>query len=212
MNNPNTDFDTPWKDVLEIYFEDFVSFFFPQAHAGIDWNQGFEFLDKELQQVVRDAELGKRLVDKLVKIYRLAGEETWVLIHIEIHKEAQTCIEALMSPSQIGAKLCVHAITIEKVNQQSYIYKTESTIIRIFSPFPDKISTLCGHIMNQNAGTILEGYTDLSFKSDCVLYTSQLIIYSPFKPTIEETIQPLLSTPDLSMEIENLLSVMNLVP
>jgi hypothetical protein len=60
--------------------------------------------------------------------------------------------------------------------------------------------------MNQNAGTIREGYTDLSFKSDCVLYTSQLVIYSPFKPTIEETIKPLLSTPDLSMEIENLLS------
>jgi hypothetical protein len=89
MNNPNTDFDTPWKDVLEIYFEDFVSFFFPQAHAGIDWNQGFEFLDKELQQVVRDAELGKRLVDKLVKIYRMAGEETWVLIHIEIQGQRE---------------------------------------------------------------------------------------------------------------------------
>jgi hypothetical protein len=125
---------------------------------------------------------------------------------IEIHKEAQTCVEALMSPSQIGAKLCISAMKIGKVNQQSYIFKTESTIIRIFSPFPDKISTLCGHEMNQNAGTIIEGYTDLSFKSDCVLYTSQLIIYSPFKPTIEETIQPLLSTPDLSIEIENLLS------
>jgi hypothetical protein len=125
---------------------------------------------------------------------------------IEIHKEAQTCIEALMSPSQIGAEKCIQAMKVEKVNQQSYIFKTESTIIRIFSPFPDKISTLCGHEMNQNAGTIREGYTDLSFKSDCVLYTSQLIIYSPFKPTIEETIQPLLSTPDLSMEIENLLS------
>jgi len=76
----------------------------------------------------------------------------------------------------------------------------------MFSPFPDKISTLCGHEMNQNAGTIIEGYTDLAFKSDCVLYTSQLIIYSPFKPTVEETFQPLLSTPDLSMEIEKLLS------
>jgi hypothetical protein len=60
MTDPTTDFDTPWKDVLETYFEDFVSFFFPQAYAGIDWSQGFEFLDKELQQVVRDAELGKR--------------------------------------------------------------------------------------------------------------------------------------------------------
>jgi hypothetical protein len=28
MNNPNTDFDTPWKDVLEIYFEDFGLFWF----------------------------------------------------------------------------------------------------------------------------------------------------------------------------------------
>ncbi|MFN9902176.1 MAG: hypothetical protein ACK55Z_26020, partial [bacterium] len=33
-----------------------------------------------------------------------------------------------------------------------------------------------------------------------------MVIYSPFKPTIEETIKPLLSTPDLSMEIESLLS------
>jgi hypothetical protein len=55
---------------------------------------------------------------------------------------------------------CVQAMKVEKVNQQSYIFKTESTVIRIFSPFPDKISTLCGHEMNQNAGTIREGYTD----------------------------------------------------
>jgi hypothetical protein len=90
MTDPTTDFDTPWKDVLEIYFEDFVSFFFPQAYAGIDWSQGFEFLDKELQQVVRDAELGKRLVDKLVKIYRTEGDETWVLIHLEIQSQSET--------------------------------------------------------------------------------------------------------------------------
>jgi hypothetical protein len=31
-------------------------------------------------------------------------------------------------------------------------------------------------------------------------------LYSPYKPTVEETIKPLLSTPDLSMEIENLIS------
>ncbi len=35
--------------MLENYFEDFLNFFFPQAHQGIDWTQGFEFLDKELQ-------------------------------------------------------------------------------------------------------------------------------------------------------------------
>jgi hypothetical protein len=125
---------------------------------------------------------------------------------LEIHKEAQTCVEALMSPSQIGAEKCIQDMKMEKVNKQSYIYKTEDTIIRIFSPFPDILSTLCNHTLNQTAGTIKEGYTDLSFKSDCVLYTSQMIIYSPFRPTIEETIKPLLSTPDLSTEIESLLS------
>ena len=62
MNTPSTDFDTPWKDIIERYFEDFIAFFLPQAHEEIDWNQGYEFLDKELQQVVRDAELGLRLV------------------------------------------------------------------------------------------------------------------------------------------------------
>jgi hypothetical protein len=76
MSELPTEYDTPWKDALESYFEEFIAFFFPQAHGDIDWTQGYEFLDKELQQVVRDAELGKRLVDKLVKIYRTGGEET----------------------------------------------------------------------------------------------------------------------------------------
>jgi hypothetical protein len=49
---------------------------------------------------------------------------------VEIHKEAQTCVEALMSPSLIGANLCISATKIGKVNKQSYIFKTESTVIR----------------------------------------------------------------------------------
>ena len=38
-----TDFDGPWKEVLELYFERFLAFFFPQAHADIDWGRGFAF-------------------------------------------------------------------------------------------------------------------------------------------------------------------------
>lgn len=72
-NTPTTDFDTPWKDILETYFPNFIAFFFPHIHKQINWTQGFEFLDKELQQVAPDAELGKRLVDKLVKIYHIDG-------------------------------------------------------------------------------------------------------------------------------------------
>ena len=87
MNNPQTEFDSPWKEILEIYFEDFIRFFLPIAHGEIDWNRPPEFLDKELQQVVRDAELGRRLADKLVKIWRKDGAETWVLIHVEVQSQ-----------------------------------------------------------------------------------------------------------------------------
>jgi hypothetical protein len=41
-----TDFDSPWKEALERYFPEFLAFFFPAAHADIDWRRGYEFLDK----------------------------------------------------------------------------------------------------------------------------------------------------------------------
>lgn len=88
--NPQTEYDSPWKQILQLYFEEFMLFFFPQAHGEIDWTRQPEFLDKELEQVVRDAELGKRLADKLVKIYRIGGEETWILIHLEIQSQSES--------------------------------------------------------------------------------------------------------------------------
>ncbi|MBN4004210.1 cytosolic protein [Nostoc sp. LPT] len=87
---PLTEYDSPWKQILQLYFQDFMLFFFPQAHSEIDWSRGFDFLDQELQQVVRDAELGKRLIDKLVKIYRIGGEESWLLIHVEVQSQEES--------------------------------------------------------------------------------------------------------------------------
>jgi len=40
--------------------------------------------------VVREAELGRRLVDKLVKVWRKDGGEVWVLSHIEVQGEEET--------------------------------------------------------------------------------------------------------------------------
>ncbi len=37
------DCDSPWKNVLERYFPEFLAFFFPAAYAGIDWSQGYTF-------------------------------------------------------------------------------------------------------------------------------------------------------------------------
>jgi len=84
MHNENADYDSPWKEALQRYFEPFMALCYPQIHQDIDWLKGHEFLDKELQKVVRKAGLGRRTVDKLVKVTRKTGAETFVLIHIEV--------------------------------------------------------------------------------------------------------------------------------
>jgi hypothetical protein len=78
------DYDSPWKEALDAYFEAFLALLFPEVHPQIDWSRGYESLDKEFQQVVREAEVGRRYVDKLVKVWTKDGIECWVLIHVEV--------------------------------------------------------------------------------------------------------------------------------
>lgn len=89
MPNEPGDYDSPWKEAIEVYFEDCIAFFLPEAHAQIDWSRGHTFLDKELQQVVQDAALGRRLVDKLAQVWLRDGSESWVLIHVEVQGEPE---------------------------------------------------------------------------------------------------------------------------
>jgi Domain of unknown function (DUF4351) len=85
----STPLDTPWKQILEGYFPQFMAFFFPEAYSKIDWHKGFDFLDSELQQVTLEAETGKRIVDKLVKVYLRNGREKWLLLHVEIQNQKE---------------------------------------------------------------------------------------------------------------------------
>jgi len=43
------DYDSPWKDILTVYFEQFLAFFFPKIMQEIDWSRGYNSLDKELR-------------------------------------------------------------------------------------------------------------------------------------------------------------------
>ncbi|MEK7831279.1 MAG: cytosolic protein, partial [Acidobacteriota bacterium] len=83
------DYDSPWKDLLDRYFEAFVEFFFAEAYVRIDWTRGFEFLDKELQKITADAAIGRRAVDKLVKVWLKSGEELVVLCHCEVQGDRE---------------------------------------------------------------------------------------------------------------------------
>ncbi len=66
------------------HFPEFMAFYFPFAHAAIDWSQPHTFLDQEFGALTRDAELGKRLLDKLVSVHLHDGSEQWVLVHLEV--------------------------------------------------------------------------------------------------------------------------------
>ena len=90
MTSQRADYDNPWKEALGLYFQPFMAFFFPQIEANIDWSRGYEFLDKEFQQIVRDAELGRIYADKLVKVWQRDGSEIWVLIHVEVQSQVQS--------------------------------------------------------------------------------------------------------------------------
>jgi hypothetical protein len=89
MTSDRDDYDNPWKKVLEKYFQEFMLFFFPEIHDDIDWEKGYEFLDQEFQQIVRDAESTKMYVDKLVKVWRKSGEENIVFIHVEVQSQEE---------------------------------------------------------------------------------------------------------------------------
>jgi hypothetical protein len=84
-----TPLDTPWKQILESYFPQFMAFFFPEAYSQIDWSRGFDFLDGELQQITLEAETGKRILDKLAKVYLRSGAEQWIAAHIEIQNQKE---------------------------------------------------------------------------------------------------------------------------
>ena len=43
--------DKLWKAIIEEFFSDFLHFFFKDYVHLVDFEKGFEFLDKELQQL-----------------------------------------------------------------------------------------------------------------------------------------------------------------
>ena len=89
-------YDSPWKEGIELYFKELMEFYFPEIAGEIDWNREHEFLDKELESVVRDAEIGRRHADKLVKVWSLKGEPFNVMIHIEVQSDKDPDFERRM--------------------------------------------------------------------------------------------------------------------
>jgi hypothetical protein len=78
--------DQLWKSLLEDVFDDLLRFVFPEADQVFDMQRGFEFLDKELNELAPEPDEGPdtRFVDKLVKVHRRNGTRELLLVHVEV--------------------------------------------------------------------------------------------------------------------------------
>jgi hypothetical protein len=78
------DNDSPWKDLIDAEFSDFLRFFAPVAADDVDWSVPPVSLDGELQALSIAAEHGRRYADKLVRVRRRCGDDVFVLVHVEV--------------------------------------------------------------------------------------------------------------------------------
>jgi Domain of unknown function (DUF4351) len=93
---PKLDQDNAWKDMLDRHFPEFLEFFFAEIHAAINWGRKPVFLDKELARLGPKNLRGKRLADKLAKVWLKTGRPLFVVLHSEIQGQALTDFDERM--------------------------------------------------------------------------------------------------------------------
>lgn len=87
-SDPKSDQDNAWKELLDLHFREFMEFFFPAIAAEIDWTRTPVSLDKELQKLSPIHSTGKRIADKLTRVWRKNGTDLYVLLHGEVQGRA----------------------------------------------------------------------------------------------------------------------------
>ncbi len=88
--------DALWKAIIREFFEFFLRYFYPGFVDMIDFEKGFEFLDKELSEIQVKSKGNQRYVDILVKVFLHDGNEEWVLFHIEVQGQDDSNFEERM--------------------------------------------------------------------------------------------------------------------
>lgn len=84
------DYDTQWKILITLFFEEFVAFYLPKLYPEIDFNIPPEFLEQELHKLMTSfIKKDRRATDKLVKVHLKNGEIKYVLVHIEVQGKAE---------------------------------------------------------------------------------------------------------------------------
>jgi hypothetical protein len=93
-----SDDDSPWKEALDRHFPLVLAFFFPEIFEAIDWSRDYEALDTELQKLAPEGDVGRRRVDKLIKVYR-KDTGAPVYLHIEVQSQEEEGFERRLRPA-----------------------------------------------------------------------------------------------------------------
>jgi hypothetical protein len=88
---PMSDFDSPWKEAIDEHLPLFLALLTPEVEEDYDWKRDVESLDVELRQLAAGSEVGKRLADKLLKLWTKGGDERY--LHVEVQAQPQEGFE-----------------------------------------------------------------------------------------------------------------------
>jgi len=88
---PRSKYDSAWKTVIRKLFKDFLEFFYPEIYESIDFTKEIVFLDKELNEILADSNLGDRVADVLAKVHLKDNSPAYIciVIHIEVQGNVQ---------------------------------------------------------------------------------------------------------------------------
>ncbi|CAM2010568.1 hypothetical protein [Acanthopleuribacter pedis] len=90
-------FDQPWKNLTELFFQEFTEFFWPAAYQNIDWNASATPLSTELPPQASGDKVGTRIADKLFRVQLKDGEQCLILVHLEFQNQFDTTFPKRMA-------------------------------------------------------------------------------------------------------------------
>jgi hypothetical protein len=96
------EYDSPWKDAVNEQFVLFLAFCFSDIQQDCDFTQDYESLEQEMRKLVPASLTGKRLVDKLVKLFTRQGDVRY--LHVEVQGEAEKDFERRMDTYNYRAR------------------------------------------------------------------------------------------------------------
>jgi hypothetical protein len=181
------DYDTPYKEIIDVYFMDFLECCCPDIHKKIDWSKNYEVLDNELKKISKNAKIGNRAVDKLIKIYlkdrNVNSDDNWVLAHIEVQSEGKTNFAERM----FDYRCCLHkkykkrVISLSLLIDQNKLWRPNNYRVELFGSYLEVRFIVVKIIDYKN--NIIELKQSQNYFA--VIILAQLMVYQNVEPEIK---------------------------